>query len=182
MLFRSAKVSRARGRRAVLPWIAAAAMLAAAAVVFWMPRGNGVLSFAEAEVELVKMFDRMQTEGFSLDHVSDELAEVGTWLADAGAPLPYVVHAGARAATPMGCRVLDWRGGRVTMICFRKGGDSAHLFVLDRARLAEGEGPLSRDPAPVHHVDGRPVTAWGCRKCLYLLVGGAKDTRLDDFL
>lgn len=175
------KISQVRSRRAAMPWLAAAAMVAAAVVVFWLPERKGTMTFAEAETSLVKMFEQMQAEGMSLDHVSHELDEVSTWLADAQAPLPYVMHAGMRESEPMGCRVIHWQGSKVTLICFRKAGDSAHLFVMDRAPLAEGEGPPSQEPMPVHHVEGRPVSAWGCRKCLYVLVGGTKGSRLDEF-
>jgi hypothetical protein len=57
----------------------------------------------------------------------------------------------------------------------------AHLFVLERSALAAGEGPGGRDPEPVRVINGRPVSSWGCRKCLYVLVGAAKGTRLEEF-
>jgi hypothetical protein len=127
------------------------------------------------------MFDRMRTEGLSLDHVTDQLAEVNTWLADAGAPLPYLMQAGLREARPTGCRVLEWRGRKVTMICFRKGEAVAHLFVLERDALAPDAAEPSREPGPVQQVAGHPVAAWGCRKCQYVLVGAQKGMRLEDF-
>ena len=171
-----------RPRRVWLPWAVAAALLTAAAVVLWMPPvTRPAASLAQAEVELVEMFDRMRTEGMSLDHVTDELAEVNTWLADAGAPLPYLMQAGLREARPTGCRVLEWRGRKVTMICFRKGEASAHLFVLEREALACDATESRREPGPVQLVAGHPVAVWGCRKCQYVLIGGRKGMRLEDF-
>lgn len=170
-----------RSRRVWLPWAAAAALLATAAVVLWLPPATAPASLAQAEVELVEMFDRMRTEGMSLDHVTDQLAEVNTWLADAGAPLPYLMQAGLRDARPTGCRVLEWRGRKVTMICFRKGESVAHLFVLERDALAPETAAPSREPGPVQQVAGHPVAAWGCRKCQYVLVGAHKGMRLEDF-
>lgn len=177
----AARLCRAsRPRRTWLPWAAAAALLAVAATVLWMPPAPTPATLAQAEVELVALYDRMQNEGMSLDHVSDELAEVNTWLADAGAPLPYLMQAGLRGARPMGCRVLEWRGRKVTMICFRKGEAAAHLFVLEREAMAEALP--RRQPGPVLHVAGLPVAAWGCVKCQYVLIGASKGTRLEDFL
>lgn len=170
-----------RARRVWLPWVAAAALLAAAGVVLWLPPATARTSLAQAEVELVEMFDRMRTEGLSLDHVTDQLAEVNIWLADAGAPLPYLMQAGLREARPTGCRVLEWRGRKVTMICFRKGDAAAHLFVLKREALVPEAALPSREPGPVQQVNGHPVAAWGCRKCQYVLVGAQKGMCLEDF-
>jgi hypothetical protein len=77
--------------------------------------------------------------------------------------------------------VLEWRGRKVTMICFRKGDAAAHLFVLKREALVPEAALPSREPGPVQQVNGHPVAAWGCRKCQYVLVGAQKGMCLEDF-
>jgi hypothetical protein len=58
----------------------------------------------------------------------------------------------------MGCRVLSFRGHKVTLLCFCHGKDNkdiAHLFIVERAALPE----MKRDEPPVFAKWGGWMTA-----------------------
>lgn len=177
----SAKLSAAVPQWQRLPWLAAAAVIALLGIVLavYEPK-NQDTTLAQFESEIVGMFDTMKTEGFGLEHVSRELTNVNAWLGNQGAPKPYIVQPGTKAARPFGCRVVNWRGQKVTMVCFGRGDQEAHLFVVLRESLKE----LPEEPSPedILRVDGYPVAAWCCRKYVYVMLGDSPDTRLDEFL
>ena len=164
-----------------LPWLAAAAALMLAGLVFtvYPPRTEDA-TLAQFETEIVDMFDTMKDKGFGLDHVTGEIANVSAWLGTQGAPKPYVVRPCTKDARPFGCRVVDWRGQKVAMICFGRGGQEAHLFVVLREILRDLPDDLS--PQKVVRVEGYPVASWSCSKYVYVMLGDSPETNLDEFI
>jgi len=73
----------------------------------------------------------------SLDHQSAEPADVRLWLASHQGIADPGIPAGLSKRETIGCKVFEWHGAKVTLICFRPcpSGDpqsaSAHLFVVD---------------------------------------------------
>lgn len=164
-----------------LPWLAAAAavLLGGLIYVIQAPQPKET-TLAQFETEIVDIFDHMKTEGFGLEHVTGELSNVNAWLGNQGAPKPYIIQPGTREARPFGCRIISWRGQKVAMVCFGRGKQEAHLFVVMRDSLKDM--PADLEPQKVDHVDGYPVAAWSCRKCVYVMMGNSPETKLEDFL
>lgn len=167
-----------------LPWLvsaAAAALAMLGGVIFFLdaPK-SGDPTLAQFETEIVGMFDTMKNKGFGLDHVTGEIANVSAWLGSQGAPKPYVVKPCTKEARPFGCRTVNWRGQKVAMVCYGKGDQEAHLFVV----LKESLKNQSEEPSPqkLERVDGYPVASWSCRKYVYVMMGDSPETKLDEFL
>ncbi len=87
----------------------------------------------------------MLAELRSLGHVTDEPGEVAAWLAGQGAPLDGPVPRAAGEHVLAGCAVLEWRGHRVSLVCFglpgEEGPPGLHLVSI----AAEALRPF--DPA-----------------------------------
>jgi hypothetical protein len=76
-----------------------------------------------------------------LDLMSPDLGEVRRWLTQADAHGDFVLPGGLGGKSSLGCRVLDWKGHRVALICFELADRRmAHLLVVDRG--------VFRDRAP----------------------------------
>lgn len=178
----AAKVCRSTPRWRRLPWLAAAALLTVLGLVFtvYEPTAHADPTLAEFETEIVDLFDGMKTKGFGLDHVSGEFSNVSAWLAAQGAPKPYVVKPCSKTARPFGCRTVDWRGQKVAMVCFGRGDQGAHLFVVLREAIKDL--PPFLDPQKVERVEGYPVASWNCSKYVYVMMGDTPDTKLEEFL
>jgi hypothetical protein len=88
--------------------------------------------------------------GGALDMESHDLGQIQEWLSKKHAA-PGFVPPRIAALQPLGCRLLSFRGQKVTLICFQRGDDKlAHLFVVDRAALPEmkpGEKPVFANTA-----------------------------------
>jgi hypothetical protein len=177
----AAKLNSALPRWQRLPWLAAAAALLLSGLLFTIyPYQKTDPTLAQFETEIVDIFDGMKDKGFGLDHVTGEIANVSAWLGTQGAPKPYVVRPCTKEARPFGCRVVDWRGQKVAMICFGRADQEAHLFVVLRETLRDLPDDLS--PQKVERVEGYPVASWSCRKYVYLMMGNTPETNLDEFL
>ena len=109
-----------------------------------------------------------------LEMMSDDLGNIKQFLAKKDtAPMQVPPH--LAALEPVGCRVLSFRGEKVTLICFQRKEDGlAHLFVVNRAALPE----MKPGQKPIIAQQGEWVTAsWAEKDSVYLVtVQGGPDT------
>ena len=77
-----------------------------------------------------------------LDASPDSYAKLEQWLADQTAPVPENLPARLTAPPSFGCKVIEWRGTKATLICFNvsDANTTVHLLIVDRAAV--------RDAAP----------------------------------
>jgi hypothetical protein len=101
-----------------------------------------------------------------LDLMSREMDEVRHWLAQKGAHGDLVLPAGLDGRPSLGCRILEWKGNRVSLICFElEERQIAHLLVIDRAALANAP-----EESPVFRQVGHLATAgWSSGDKTYLV-------------
>lgn len=106
-------------------------LLVAQGVGFWRASQRGAnlqAEYAKEMTSFVQLSPPLQMEG-------SDLGQIRNWLAEKNAA-PAKVPARLAALEPLGCRVLSFRGQKVTLICFQREGQRlAHLFVVDRAAL-----------------------------------------------
>lgn len=170
-------------------WIAAAAIVMAGAAV-WMlenyfsaaSEGGGALAAAtlrEYRDEVASVYAGMHQTGFELDHSDADVAKVKQWLAEHGAPADAVLRAGLTDALPFGCKIVEWRGRKVSMMCFGKNDDEAHLFVVSRDAI-RGLGGI--EAGRVERVGGFEIIAWQDERRAYVMVGDSPKTDLKPFL
>jgi len=74
-----------------------------------------------------------------LPHLSGDPLEVAAWLADRGAPFEGEIPAVAGEHRLAGCAVLEWRGHRLSLVCFHLPGEEGppglHLVTIDAQAL-----------------------------------------------
>ena len=74
-----------------------------------------------------------------LDLMSSDVVEVRRWLAQKQSHGDLLLPAGLDGRPSLGCRLLDWKGKKVSLICFElENRQVAHLLVIDRAVLDDG--------------------------------------------
>lgn len=123
--------------------LAAAACLALVvtiAVVWLKPaRSTGFTQYRSEMAEFAgKKLDR-------LDLMSRDAAEVRRWLAQKESHGDLVIPAGLDGRPSLGCRLLDWKGHKVSLVCFElENKQVAHLLVVDSAAFKDAptESPV----------------------------------------
>jgi len=79
-----------------------------------------------------------------LDLKSRDVKEIRQWLTQKNAHDELILPAGLDGLPGIGCRVLDWNGKTVSLVCFELANrQKAHLLVIDRATFkdAPAESP-----------------------------------------
>lgn len=183
------KVGARRQEWRRLFWLAAAAVVMAGVAVWTMEKplapssGIGgpltVASLREYRDDVASVFINMNKDGFDLDHSDSDVVKVKAWLAEHGAPGDAVLRAGLNDAMPYGCKIIDWRGRKVSMMCFGKHDDEAHLFVVNREAIRDLGG---LEAGRIERIGGLQVIAWQDDKRAYVMVGNSETTELKDFL
>lgn len=116
-------------------WITAmAAMLIGALVLFALvlPKKGG----AEFAAFQNGMAEVLASKEFHLDHTTPSASEARQWLADRR--VDFTLPAGLETQPTLGCRVIDWQGHQVSLVCFKlEGGETVHLFTVDRRALRD---------------------------------------------
>jgi hypothetical protein len=168
-------------------WLAAAAVVMAGVAVWSAEKfatpalqaGGAVASLREYRDDVTSAFLKLHTEGFDLDMQDADVAKVKAWLAAHGAPGDAELRPGLGDALPFGCKIIEWRGQRVSMMCFGKNSDEAHLFVVNRSAIRD-LGNL--ETGRIERVRGLQVITWQDDKRAYVMVGNSPETDLKEFL
>jgi hypothetical protein len=96
-----------------------------------------VATLAEFREEMIS-FVRV---GFTLDMTNPKLEPVQRWLAQqTGSPPAENVPARLAQKETVGCRILSFRGHKVSLVCFwrdKAKDEVAHLFIVDQAALPQ---------------------------------------------
>lgn len=144
----SRRASRWR-RTAWLSFAAAAAVvLLVGAIGLWLrpaPRADDLL--ADFRSGMIQALEGEQ----ALDHKTPQADDARVWLASHQGIADPAIPPGLCSRETIGCKVFEWHGVKVTLICFRPcpSGNpqsaSAHLFVIDEKdapNLLAADSPL----------------------------------------
>lgn len=140
--------AEASARPPKMPWIlgavgfAAVVLLAAEGVNYWRSPAIRTTPSADYAREMTSFIELAPP----LEMKSENLTQIKDWLEKRNAASMQVPSRLA-ALEPIGCRMLSYRGHRVTLICFHREekGRLAHLFVVERAampKMKPGEKPI----------------------------------------
>lgn len=161
-------------------WITAAAasialLLTSAALWFGHLRQNHFSAFRTFVAAVASdKFER-------LDMNSRDLTEIRQWLQSRSAPADFLLPTGLNGAPSLGCRVLDWKGQKVSFVCFElKNKRMAHLFVMDRAAFRDA--PPMNVPAFAVVGGGVNTASWTDAKCVYVLASAHDERELRQLL
>lgn len=158
--------------------LAAAAAIALAFIggLFLGQSGRSVDAsyLAEFRQEMVELIPK----GVALDVQSADLDDLIGHVALQSAPRPEVFPEILHGQTPMGCKVIDWKGKKVALFCFKKGeGDIVHLFV---AQLG-ANSPLAANERVIARARNFPTISWTEGGRHYLLAGHTPQTDLSAY-
>jgi len=178
-----AHVSRRRSWwRSSLTWMAAAAAFVVIGIVS-LQRQNSVPKVAtlgEYRSDVGAAFAQLNANGFKPALGVGSMVEVAKYVSSQGSPLGNPqTPGGLNKVKPVACRVIEWRGQKVSIICVGREGLEAHVFVVDR-KVINDSGDV--DLKSVATASGYPVAAWEDAGHAYVMVGNTKTTDLTQLL
>jgi len=129
-----------RKRSHQLALVGCAALVAIFGIAwFWHTGSLEFANYRDAMAESV-------AEGIEpVAEVPPELFQVRRWLAENKLDASFTVPRGLNGGAISNCRVVDWRGKKVYIICYRlENHQTAHLVMIDRSALkdAPSESPV----------------------------------------
>ncbi len=159
-------------------WLAAAASVALLlALGGWRLRpGRGAAQLGEFRVAMAKAALDMNghVEAFGLDE-----PELKQWLTEHRGHPDFVLPPKLAEHGVLGCKIVEWQGHRVTLLCFKFDGGHADIFVADAADLPGA----SLGSAPRFATDGPLITAtWQREGKVYHLAGNFSTDQLKQLL
>lgn len=158
-------------RRAFLVSLAACLAGCLAIAALWIEGGKGK-DFAGYRSDMVRFVMKVEQGREPLDLTSGELSGIRDWIASHSDMNDLTVPEALTRESGVGCRVTDWAGSSVVLVCFRLASDEvAHLVVIDRADL-RGR-PTQEDGVVLASVDGVGSVAWADGPRTYLIVSRA---------
>jgi hypothetical protein len=130
----------------------------------WFASGNAT-GFAKYRSEMAQFAGNKLDR---LDLMSRDLAEVRRWLAQKESHGDLVIPAGLDGRPSLGCRVLGWKGHKVSLVCFElEHKHVAHLLVIDSSAFKDAP-----TESPVFNQIGEVGTvSWSHGGKTYVLAG-----------
>jgi hypothetical protein len=161
---------------------AAAAILVCLGLVALWTGSRGDNDFAIYRSRMV----RTALQGYSMDLRSTDLPAINAYLASRKAPANYIMPHGLENAHAVGCAVLHWQGGPVSMVCFKSGQPLARgaesdlwLFVVDKPTFSGGPSSPSPNMATVKKIS---TATWSEGDKTYILATSESESVLRKFL
>jgi hypothetical protein len=151
-------------------------MKLAAAVAMLLSLGTVMFLLAQRPTQLARFREAMAHSSAQMqEHVafeSHDFAKIQQWLQGQNMDTHFDLPVTLQGGIPQGCRVVDWNGLKVTMLCFFKDGQHMDLFVMDRTGLPS----LPENGALQFAKAGSLMTAtWASGQKVYLLTGQSKE-------
>lgn len=116
-----------------------------------------------------------------LDVMSSNLDDLRRWLHNGRAPGDFTIPAGLTGRPSLGCRIFDWKGQHVSLVCFKlANGHVVHLFVMDRTTLRNV--PSGNTPQLALTSRGIVTASWSTGQCVYVLTSHGDERELQQLL
>src|SRR4030095_8196809 len=111
-------------------WIAAAAMVALliSAAIPLLLRQSGETEFASFRGTMIEAYLDMSKH---LDVMRLDADELKRWLTEHGGDSRFALPPSLADKGIIGCKVLEWHGHRVTLLCLKFGGKHVDVFVIN---------------------------------------------------
>jgi anti-sigma factor RsiW len=157
-------------------WAAAIILIFICLGIFWEKPG-GQARFADFSARMV--FAAVNDTNH-VDAKITDMKQVAAWLAERHGENKFVLPVALNGKNSlMGCRVLDWHGQKVSMLCYLLK-DSGHmdLFVAD-AKIFSDAPP---DRPQFATSGGMPTASWSRDGLAYLIVGHGNESDLEKIL
>ena len=155
-------------------WALAAALVVFASV-FALLRPNAT-RLDTWQTDSLAVLDKIETGAASLDTEKEQPAQLVDWLREHAAPVPSAIPPALASHPTFGCKAIDSRGRKVSLICFNLGNeDQAHLFTTSRTGLKFE--PPEKHPAfaKTHHWN---LASWSSGNDVHMLATQMDEKRL----
>jgi hypothetical protein len=122
-----------------------------------------------------------------MDLLTEDLDKIRQYVAEHGGQKDYVLPIGLQKVAGTGCKVFDWRGKKVSMVCFNSGKNGnpkspdLFLFVVDRVAVQEPSGHCGPPTPDVVDVRSRATASWIDGEKTYLLAGDGSQEFLKQY-
>jgi hypothetical protein len=159
-------------------WVAAAAIVAllisAASLLFL--RRTGEAEFASFRGTMIEASIDMTKH---IDVVGLDADELKRWLIEHRGHPGFVLPSALAAKGIMGCKVLDWHGHHVTLLCLKFGGTHVDIFVVKESDL-RGVSVGARPRFGSER--GLTTATWRREGNIYFLAGNIPESDLKQLL
>lgn len=116
----------------------------------------------------------------ALDAFPKSIDEARSFLSSNEAPSFAVLPTGLSQLQGFGCKVYDWNGQKVSLVCFRTQGDQVvHLFTINKDLFYNG--PENEELRTKTMGNALNSVAWADDQNAYLLVAHAPGTNVSQF-
>jgi hypothetical protein len=159
-------------------WIAAAVIVALliSAASLWLLRRNAETELASFRGTMIEASLDMRKH---IDVIGLDADELKQWLIENRGHPGFVLPPGLADKGIMGCKVLDWHGHRVTLLCLKFGGKHVDVFVINESDLPR----VSLGSAPVFASErGLTTATWSREGKIYFLAGNIPESDLKQLL
>jgi len=169
-----------RSRRRYPMWLAAAAAVA----LLLAGAGWQIRRSAEASARFAMFHEAMAATYAMVTPQTDQrmwLDDAGTrgWIGERGGDTGYAVPPALAAQGIATCKVLDWEGHTVTLLCFDLAGGHASIFIVDSEDLPGTS--FGTDPAYAS-AGGQTTATWRSNGRIYHLISDMSETQLKALL
>ncbi len=182
----SGKVVPLPGRGPMLwriAWATAAAFVVLAGlVVWWLPHGRETVSYALFAPRVVQFFGTPP----ELPKRSQNPEELRAWLLAQGAPADFQIPEKLRVLKSFGCQVVDVHGKPAYLTCFwaekKPGVDDGSLVHLWVARRSDFHDAPPTTGAQFREMNGWSFAAWSEGDVIYTMAANAPLEKLRTFV
>jgi len=153
--------------RSPVTWaMAALVLILTGLVVFWKSPEDGA-RFADYSAQMV---NAAVNDAHHLDVENQDIKQVIAWLSDHHGENKFILPTALNGSNGlMGCRMLDWHGQKVSMLCYGlNGAGHVDLFVAG-AKVFHDAPPV--DQPQFASSGGMPTASWSHDGVVYLMVG-----------
>ncbi len=159
-------------------WLAAAAAVALlAAIATSLSRRSSELEFAAFRQAMAQHATRLREHVTFMAH---DVSKIQQWLKERNIDANFDLPAALRDTPVQGCRVVDWKGQKVTLICFLLNGkEHVDLFVIDRTQFRDF---TPSETPQFARADGLTTASWARGEKTYLLASTADESVIRKWL
>ena len=156
--------------------MAAVVVILLSLAVFWR-QPEGTAHFADYSAQMVSAAVNDQ------NHVAvgnSDMKQVVAWLGEHHGENKFILPVALNNGGLMGCRVLDWQGRKISMLCYGlKDAGHVDLFVAE-AKIFSDAPPADRPQFASS--GGKPTAGWSHEGKVYLMIGHGAATDLEKIL
>jgi anti-sigma factor RsiW len=159
-------------------WAMAAAMLILFNLAIFWRHAESTARFADYSAQMVSA---AVNDTNHVDVANSDMKQVVAWLGEHQGESQFVLPVALNGSSGlMGCRVLDWHGQKVSMLCYGlKGSGHVDLFVAE-AKYFPDAPPV--DQPQFASSGGMPTASWNHDGKVYLMVGHNTSADLEKIL